>query len=126
MTLNVKLRRYKDLPYLYDDDRIDSQYIQRQRTYKDGNTDIVITPLTPLFLARTKQTNGNLVPTVNKIKPRKVELCFKNEFNKQGFSLLNVDIPYRGNDPNLVNNIREYKQFSFIDSIRYLGQDERK
>jgi hypothetical protein len=113
-------RRYRDLKVRYDLDFQNDQTIVRQRTYKTADG-VIETPVTPLLAARV--VAGDLpAPRVRRFTPRKGECCFLNPTNVTGASRLSVFCPYAPGDPNLAAHVKEMREVSTVESVRYFGE----
>ena len=118
--LRPVVRRFEDLPILYDFDVPGRSRPIRQRVYKSEDESIQ-TPITPLLLAK-RYTGSARPPRAMQVEPRHVLACFNNPDNVGGITELQAIVPYAPFNPLHKLHVREILNYNGVASGFYYGE----
>lgn len=107
-------RKYRDVALLYDTDFNRQELIKIRLTIYDRNE--ILTPVTPLYEARFRDTFSNPIPA-RSFSPRRLGTCRINDNREVRRT---VYLPYNPNSPNLSAQIQE--TLALVDSATYSGE----
>lgn len=113
----MAVRRLRDIKIRYTKD-MGSDKIIAQRVYVNVDDGTAITPITPLLLAR--QVPSDWVVEPKEEEYRNVEVCFIVNNKESNFRAI---VPYRPEDPDLKNHVREIKFYPGIAKATYRGEN---
>ena len=113
---SLKTIRGRDIKIRYTQDDFEDALVN-QRQFYDENGDI-LTPVTPLLLARQVGTNNPTIDRLGNSEPRYISACFGSPVNSAGESEFKTIIPYVPGDVNHAEHIKEI--FDFISASEFL------
>lgn len=127
---SLKTIRGRDIKIRYTQDNFEDALIN-QRQYFDENGDI-LTPITPLLLARQVGTSNPTIDRLGNSEPRYISACFGSPVNSSGESEFKIFIPYVPGDVNHNEHIKEIVNYTspsqFLEpksplSLNYHGEN---
>lgn len=116
-------RQFKDIKFRYTRDDEQEQLVP-QRQYIDNVTGDLLTPVTPLFLAREVPSNTK-VERPKEYDRRYVESYINNPSVSTGVSKIELSIPYAPGDINHTAQLREILALPRVICVDYYGEVRR-
>ncbi|NJL89711.1 MAG: hypothetical protein HC916_07850 [Coleofasciculaceae cyanobacterium SM2_1_6] len=117
-------RVFATYKFLYDrDDGL--QQVKSQRDYRDLPSGNLLTPITPLFLARVTGLDTK-IPEPNVRNARHVMSYVTNPNVQKGYSELKAYSPYQPGDVRLAQHLREIEAVPRVICSDYHGEEASK
>lgn len=110
----LKTVRGKDLKIRYTQDNFEDALINQRQFYDASG--VILTPITPMFLARQVTTNNPTIARLGNSEPRYVFTCFGSIATDSGESNFKVVIPYCPGDTSHNEHIKEIYNFASLSA----------